>query len=35
MNNCLPNLDELFKQFYTTKPVQDSHLNHKEKVYIT
>jgi len=34
MNNCPPSLDELFEQFYTAKPVQASHLNHKEKVYI-
>jgi len=35
MNNCLPSLDELFEQVYTAKPLQASHLNHKEKFYIT
>jgi len=35
MNNCLPSLDELFEQFNTAKPLQASHLNHKEKLYIT
>jgi len=35
MNNCLPSRDELFEQFYTAKPLQASHLNHKEKFYIT
>ena len=35
MNNCLPSLDELFEQLYAAKPLQASHLNHKEKLYIT
>jgi len=35
MNNCLPSLDEFVEQFYTAKPLQASHLNHKEKFYTT